>query len=90
MVAAEDWVPNAEDFPENAQNSEGLAGFGHVHKSTADVQWKQRNDHRMKYLVNNFGKITDAVIKAVSQLFSSHGRQAESENESQCHCGQGI
>ena len=35
----------------------------------------------MKDLVNDLGKVTHSVIKAVSHFFSTHGREAQSHDK---------
>ena len=44
----------------------------------------------MKNFVNDLGKIAHSVVQAVSHLFSTHGREAESHHKGKGNCGKGI
>ena len=54
------------------------------------VKVQQLDDNGMKNFINDLGKVTHSVIKAVSHFFSTHGREAQAQDESQDHCGQGV
>jgi len=44
----------------------------------------------MKDFVNDLGKVAHSIIKAVSHLFSTHGRETEAHHKGKGNCGKGI
>ena len=72
-----------EHLPQNAQNGEGLARFGHVGEGAADVKRQQRDDDRVQHLIDDAGKVLHAVVQRVADLLAAHGRQAQAKHKGQ-------
>ena len=81
---------NQEYLPEDAKNCKGLAGNGHIREGAADVKRQQRDDNIVEYFVNDGGEILHCIVQGITDLFSTHGREAQAQDESQDHCGQGV
>ena len=76
-----------EYFPENAENSEGFSGKGHIHKSAADIERKQWHNDGVEHLVDDMGKIVHHPIKGVPAPFSAQGGKTEPKDKSEKHGG---
>ena len=79
-----------ENFPQYTQDDEGLAGTGHVHERTADVQRQQGHDGVGQNLVDDGREIFEAVIQGIPDGLAPQGRQAQADDEGQHHSGDGV
>ena len=79
-----------EDFPQNAQDDEGLTRFGHIDEGSADIKRKERDDGMSQDSIDDAGKVFYSTIEGVANGLAFKGGQGQAQDEGEHNCGNRI